>query len=123
MKAMILAAGRGTRMGALTEQRPKPLLELDRESLIERHVRRLAAAGVDEIVINVSYEAAQFEAALGDGGRWRVKIRYSLEGDPPLETGGGIVQALPWLAPGPFLLVNADVRRQQHPAWAVGRPG
>jgi MurNAc alpha-1-phosphate uridylyltransferase len=106
---MVLAAGRGTRMGALTATLPKPLLELAGESLIERHVRRLAAAGIAEVVVNVSYEAAQFEAALGDGSRWGVRLRYSREGEQPLETAGGIVHALEWLTPGPFLLVNADV--------------
>lgn len=109
MKAMILAAGRGVRMGALTVKTPKPLLGLGGESLIERHVRRLAAAGIGEIVVNVSYEAARFEAVLGDGARWGVRIRYSREGERPLETAGGIVRALAWLAPDPFVLVNADV--------------
>jgi len=109
MKAMILAAGRGTRMGALSEQRPKPLLDLGRESLLERQVRRLAAAGIRDLVINVSYNAAQIQAAIGDGSRWDARIRYSVESDPPLETGGGIIKALPLLGPAPFLVVNADV--------------
>jgi N-acetyl-alpha-D-muramate 1-phosphate uridylyltransferase len=109
MKAMILAAGRGTRMGALTDHRPKPLLMLERESLLERQVRRLAAAGFRDLVINVSYNAAQIRAAIGDGSRWNARILYSVESDPPLETGGGIVKALPLLGPEPFLVVNADV--------------
>jgi N-acetyl-alpha-D-muramate 1-phosphate uridylyltransferase len=109
MKAMILAAGLGTRMGVLTDGRPKPLLDLGGESLIERHVRRLAAAGVEELVINIARNGEQIQAALGDGARWRTRIRYSVESDPPLETGGGIVNALPLLGPEPFLVVNADV--------------
>jgi MurNAc alpha-1-phosphate uridylyltransferase len=109
MKAMILAAGRGTRMGALTDRQPKPLLPLGRESLLERQVRRLAAAGFRDIVINVSYNAAQIQTAIGDGSRWDARIRYSVESDPPLETGGGIIKALPLLGPEPFLVVNADV--------------
>jgi N-acetyl-alpha-D-muramate 1-phosphate uridylyltransferase len=106
---MILAAGRGERMGALTATCPKPLLEVAGVPLIERHLERLAACGVDEIVINLSYRGAQLRDRLGDGRRWRVSIRYSDEGEPPLETAGGIIEALPLLGEPPFLLVNADI--------------
>jgi MurNAc alpha-1-phosphate uridylyltransferase len=106
---MILAAGRGTRMGGLTDGRPKPLLSLGEESLLERHIRRLAVAGFRDIVINVSYAAAQIQEAIGTGERWNLSIRYSVEGEPPLETGGGIVNALPLLGAEPFVVVNADV--------------
>lgn len=109
MKAMLLAAGRGQRMGALTARCPKPLLEVGGEPLIARHLRRLAAADIDEIVINLSYGGAQIRDQLGDGSSFSVSISYSLEGEPPLETGGGIVHALPLLGSGPFILVNADV--------------
>jgi MurNAc alpha-1-phosphate uridylyltransferase len=109
MKAMVLAAGRGERMGALTAHRPKPLLEVDGVSLIERHVQRLAMCGVAEIVVNLSYRGAQIRERLGAGERFGVAIRYSDEGEPPLETAGGIVRALPLLGPSPFMLVNADV--------------
>jgi N-acetyl-alpha-D-muramate 1-phosphate uridylyltransferase len=109
MKAMVLAAGRGERMGALTANRPKPLLEIDGVSLIERHVQKLAACGVEEIVINLSYLGAQIRDRLADGKRFGLAIRYSDEGEPPLETAGGIVRALPLLGATPFLLVNADV--------------
>jgi MurNAc alpha-1-phosphate uridylyltransferase len=85
------------------------LLDLGNESLVERHVRRLALAGIDEIVINVARHGEQIQAQLGDGGRWGVRIRYSAEGETPLETGGGIVQALALLGRDPFLVVNADV--------------
>jgi MurNAc alpha-1-phosphate uridylyltransferase len=106
---MVLAAGRGERMGALTADRPKPLLEIGGVSLIERHLQRLAACGVDEIVVNLSYRGAQIRERLGRGERFGVAIRYSDEGEPPLETAGGIVRALPLLGAAPFLLVNADV--------------
>jgi MurNAc alpha-1-phosphate uridylyltransferase len=106
---MILAAGRGTRMGALTDERPKPLLDLGDESLLERHVRRLAAAGFRDIVINLSYSAARIQEAIGSGARWSANVEYSIEGEPPLETGGGIVKALPLLGTEPFVVVNADV--------------
>lgn len=106
---MMLAAGRGERMGALTALRPKPLLDVGGESLIERHLRRLAAAGFDEVVVNLSYRGAQIRAALGDGERFGLRLAYSEEGEPPLETAGGIIRALPLLGDAPFLLVNADV--------------
>jgi N-acetyl-alpha-D-muramate 1-phosphate uridylyltransferase len=106
---MILAAGRGERMGALTAMQPKPLLMIGDRSLIEHHVVRLAASGVNELVINLSYRGSEIRKRLGDGSRLGVSIAYSDEGEPPLETGGGIVQALPLLGAQPFLLVNSDV--------------
>jgi MurNAc alpha-1-phosphate uridylyltransferase len=109
MKAMLLAAGRGERMGALTATQPKPLLSVGNRSLIEHHVVRLAQSGVEEIVVNLSYGAAQIRQRLGNGSRYGVSIEYSEEGEPPLETGGGIVQALPLLGSEPFLVVNSDV--------------
>lgn len=109
MRAMILAAGRGTRMGGLTRSTPKPLLDVDGESLIERHLRRLAAAGVDDVVINLSYRGEQIRDALGAGERYDVRIHYSQEPAEPLETAGGIVNALPLLGDEPFVVVNSDV--------------
>jgi MurNAc alpha-1-phosphate uridylyltransferase len=109
MRAMILAAGRGERMGALTAAVPKPLLELDGESLIARQLRRLAKAGVDAAVINLSYRGMQIREALGDGARFGLGIRYSQEPEPPLGPAGGIVAALPLLGEDPFLLISADV--------------
>ena len=106
---MLLAAGRGERMGALTAEQPKPLLDVGGESLIARHLRRLTAAGFHDVVVNLSYRGAQIRAALGDGERFGLRIRYSEEGEPPLETAGGIIHALPLLGDAPFLLVNADV--------------
>lgn len=108
MKAMILAAGRGTRMAPLTDRCPKPLLELAGEPLIGHHIRKLAAAGVHDIVINHAYLGHMIEEALGDGSRWGVQISYSAE-TSALETGGGILQALPLLGEAPFLLINGDV--------------
>jgi len=109
MKAMILAAGRGERMGVLTASEPKPLLAVGGVPLIERHLGRLASSGFVEVVINLSYRGAQIRSRLRDGRRFGVVITYSDEGEPPLETAGGIVHALPWLGTGPFLLVNSDV--------------
>jgi MurNAc alpha-1-phosphate uridylyltransferase len=109
MKAMILAAGRGERMGVLTANEPKPLLIVGGVPLIERHLARLATAGFTDVVINLSYRGAQIRSRLRDGRRFGVAITYSEEGEPPLETAGGIVHALPWLGSGPFLLLNSDV--------------
>lgn len=106
---MILAAGRGERMRALTATQPKPLLTIGDRPLVEHHLMRLAASGIDEIVINLSYRGAQIREHLGDGSRFGVAIAYSEEGEPPLETAGGIVNALPLLGSAPFLLVNSDV--------------
>jgi N-acetyl-alpha-D-muramate 1-phosphate uridylyltransferase len=109
MKAMILAAGRGERMGVLTANEPKPLLEVAGVPLIERQLARLAASGFLEVVINLSYRGARIRSRLRDGRHFGVVITYSEEGEPPLETAGGIVHALPWLGSGSFLLVNSDV--------------
>ena len=107
--AMILAAGRGERLRPLTDITPKALLEIAGEPLIVRHLRALREAGIDNIVVNLSHLGEQIRDALGDGEAFGVQIRYSQEPSPPLETGGGIHQALPLLGPNPFWVVNADV--------------
>ncbi|WP_323123438.1 N-acetylmuramate alpha-1-phosphate uridylyltransferase MurU [Burkholderia alba] len=94
--AMIFAAGRGERMRPLTDLHPKPLLEAGGKPLIVWQIERLAAAGIRTIVINHAWLGAQIEAALGDGSRWGVQLRYSPEGEA-LETAGGIARALPLL--------------------------
>ena len=109
MKAMLLAAGRGERMRPLTDSIPKPLLKVGPRMLIERHLLALAAAGVHDIVVNLSWLGERIRAALGDGSQWGVTIHYSEEGPVPLETGGGIFQALPRLGPEPFVVVNGDI--------------
>lgn len=101
MRAMILAAGRGERMGAMTQHTPKPLLLVNGKYLISYAIESLAAAHIKDIVINVSYLGEQIMAALGDGTRYGVHIVYSQEATR-LETGGGIYQALPLLGPEPF---------------------
>ena len=109
MKAMILASGRGERMRPLTERTPKPLLEVGGKPLIEYHVEALRGAGIRQIVINHAWLGELFEAHLGDGHAYGVEIAYSAEGAVPLETGGGIKQALPLLGEHPFIVVNADI--------------
>lgn len=108
MKAMILAAGKGERMRPLTLHTPKPLLQVAGTALIEYHIRALAAAGFAELVINHAWLGEQIEAYLGDGRQFAVNIRYSPE-TQPLETGGGIFQALPLLGDQPFLVINGDI--------------
>lgn len=110
MKAMIFSAGKGERMRPLSEHTPKPLLYAGGKRLIERHLERLAALGVHDVVINTSWLAAQFPPALGDGTRWGLRLHYSDEGAEPLETGGGMHKALALLGDGaPFLAINGDI--------------
>ncbi|MGW8247665.1 MAG: N-acetylmuramate alpha-1-phosphate uridylyltransferase MurU [Acidiferrobacterales bacterium] len=108
MKAFILAAGRGERMRPLTDSIPKPLLTVGGEPLIVHTIRRLSAAGVSDLVVNVSHLADQIEAFLGNGAQWGVNINYSHE-EAALETAGGIINALPLLGDSPFILVNGDI--------------
>lgn len=108
MKVMLLAAGKGTRMLPLTAATPKPLLKAGGVTLIEQQIRKLAAQGFTEFVINHAWLGAQIEQALGDGSALGVSIQWSREGEP-LETAGGIVRALPLLGPQPFVVVNADI--------------
>jgi MurNAc alpha-1-phosphate uridylyltransferase len=108
MKAMILAAGRGERLRPLTERTPKPLLEVGGETLLGRHLARLARAGFERAVVNVSHLAEQIVARFGDGAQAGIGIAWSREAEP-LETAGGIAQARALLGEAPFLLVNADV--------------
>jgi MurNAc alpha-1-phosphate uridylyltransferase len=109
MRAMILAAGKGTRMRPLTDTTPKPLLKVGDHHLIEYHIMRLVQAGFNEIVINLSHLGEQIEQTLGSGSRYNACFFYSHEGNTPLETGGGIYHALPLLGKQPFLVVNGDV--------------
>lgn len=106
---MILAAGRGQRLAPLTDTLPKPLVEVGGTTLIERHIVRLCAAGLTDIVINVAHLGAMIEARLGDGAAYGARIVYSRESEGALETGGGIARALPLLGDAPFMVVNADV--------------
>jgi MurNAc alpha-1-phosphate uridylyltransferase len=109
MRAMILAAGRGERMRPLTDHTPKPLLTIAGKPLIQHHIEALAAAGIRDIVINLGWLGAAIPEALGAGERFGVRLRYSEEGFPALETAGGIRRALPLLGDGPFIVVNGDV--------------
>ncbi|WP_040521697.1 N-acetylmuramate alpha-1-phosphate uridylyltransferase MurU [Aliiglaciecola lipolytica] len=110
---MILAAGRGERMRPLTDHTPKPLLEVKGQPLIEYHLKKLAAAGIEHVVINHAWLGEQIVALLGDGSRYNLSIHYSAEPEA-LETAGGIVKALPLLKSllknqRYFTVINADI--------------
>ena len=109
MKALIFAAGLGERMRPLTDHTPKPLLRVAGMPLIEWHLQRLAALGIRDVVINTSWLAAQFPEQLGDGSLWNLRLHYLYEGPIPLETGGGMHNALPLLGDAPFLAINGDI--------------
>lgn len=110
-QAMILAAGKGTRMRPLTLETPKPLVEVAGQPLIVWHIKALQAIGVTDITINASWLADKLMDTLGDGAQYNVKLHWSVEGDEPLETAGGIFQALQTgkLRDEPFILVNSDI--------------
>ena len=108
MRVMILAAGRGERLRPLTDAVPKAMVPAGGNPLIAWHLERLAAAGYEEAVINVSHLAERIVEGLGDGRRYGLRITYSREREP-LETAGGIAHARALLGEAPFLLVNADI--------------
>jgi MurNAc alpha-1-phosphate uridylyltransferase len=110
MKAMILAAGLGTRMRPLTNKTPKPLLKVGGIPLIVWHIERLAHNDFKDIIINIAHLGYQIKDALGNGSQWGVNISYSDEqNEGALESAGGIVKALPLLGDETFLVLNADI--------------
>ncbi len=109
MKAMILAAGMGSRLKPLTDHTPKPLIKIQGRSLIEHHLVALQRIGIVDIVINVAYHGKLLMEFLGDGKKHGVNITYSFEENGPFGTGGGILHALPLLGNSPFLVISADI--------------
>jgi N-acetyl-alpha-D-muramate 1-phosphate uridylyltransferase len=105
---MILAAGRGNRMRPLTDLTPKPLLAVGGKPLLFRHLEKLAHAGFGTVTINHAHLGAQIEAAVGDGSRWKLQVRYSAEAEM-LETAGGIRNALALIGGPTFAVINGDV--------------
>ena len=104
--AMVMAAGLGKRMRPLTDSRPKPLVEVAGKPLIDHCLDKLRAAGVTKAVVNVHYLADMLEAHLAEVPG--LEIAVSDERNLLLETGGGLVQALPLIEADPFLAVNSD---------------
>jgi MurNAc alpha-1-phosphate uridylyltransferase len=105
-RAMIMAAGLGTRMRPLTNDRPKPMVTVRGRALIDHAIDRLVAAGVDLVVVNLHYKAQQLRDHLDK--RTDIKIVYSVETDELLGTGGGVVKALPNFSGEPFFILNSD---------------
>ncbi|MGE0752002.1 MAG: nucleotidyltransferase family protein [Variibacter sp.] len=105
-RAMVLAAGFGTRMRPLTDTRPKPLVEVGGRALLDHVLDRLADAGVETAVVNVHHFADQVEAHVA--ARKRPHVVISDERAEILGTGGGVVKALPILGEAPFFHVNSD---------------
>ncbi len=109
MRAMILAAGKGKRLRPLTATKPKPLVPLAGKPLIDYALASLSRAGVVNCVINLNYLGEQISNYVGSGERWGMQILYSRE-YLDLQTGGGVLKALPLLGGRqPFLLINADL--------------
>jgi NDP-sugar pyrophosphorylase family protein len=108
MKAMILAAGFGTRLRPMTETLPKPLVPVNGRPLIEYTLILLRSHGVREVVINLHHQGEKIREALGTGSNWGVRIAYSEEPEI-LGTGGGIKKAEPLLSDGPFWVINGDI--------------
>ncbi len=108
MRAMILAAGYGERMRPLTDHCPKPLLTAGDKALIEYQLLALRRADIEDVVINVAHMGEQIEQRLGDGSSYDLSIQYSRESSP-LETAGGIANALELLGEAPFLVINSDI--------------
>ena len=109
MKAMIFAAGLGTRFKPWTDKHPKPLAIINGKSLLERNILFLQQAGIFEVLVNVHHFAEQIIDAVETSDGWGSRITISEEIDEVLETGGGLKKAAWFLNSGPFALMNADI--------------
>lgn len=108
--AMILAAGFGNRLKPITDRVPKPLIKIGRETILEKHLRNLKKANISKVVINVSHLAEKIIKEVGDGSNYGLKIIYSHERKRPLETLGGILNALEFFKEADHLLIiNSDI--------------
>ncbi len=108
-RAIVLCAGRGERLRPLTDHTPKPLIEVGGETLLGRHLKRLASSGIREAVVNAAHLANQIVDYVGDGREFGLKATVVVEGTQALETGGGMLNALPHLGDEPFIAVNGDI--------------
>ncbi|HEV8243469.1 MAG TPA: nucleotidyltransferase family protein [Nitrospirales bacterium] len=107
MKAMLLAAGLGTRLRPLTDAIPKPLLPVAGQPILLWNLLLLKRHGITDVIINLHHLGEQIVQALGDGSRFGLRVAYSHE-PTLLGTGGGIKQAAPFLKDGSFLVLNGD---------------
>ena len=108
MKAMILAAGRGERLRPLTDDLPKALLPVANTTLIAHVLQQLRDAGIRDVVVNVCHLSQKIMDYCGNGSSFDVRIQYPVE-KTLLNTGGGILKALPLLGEDPFLVMSADI--------------
>lgn len=108
MNAVLLAAGRGTRLGELTASTPKPLLEVGGKTIIVRIIEGLRDAGVRDITVVVGYLAAEMEAALGDGSRWALTLRCIRQTEVN-GTATALRLARPFVGDGPFFAGWGDI--------------
>jgi len=108
MRAMILSAGFGKRLLPLTEHTPKALMVVADEPLIAHHLRKLATIGTERVVINLGHLGHKIRDYVGNGKQFELEVLYSEE-SPPLETGGGILKALPLLGSNPFIVCSVDI--------------
>lgn len=106
-KAMLLAAGLGTRLRPLTDETPKPMLPMDGHPLIAYNLGLLQNAGIRDVVINLHYFGEQITDYCGDGSQWGMRISYSEEPEI-LGSGGGLKNAAPFFGDSPFIAINAD---------------
>jgi NDP-sugar pyrophosphorylase family protein len=107
MKAVLLAAGKGTRLKPLTDDLPKVMIPANGKPILEYHVEILARAGIEEVFINLHYLPEAIPRHFGDGARWGVRIQYSYEPEI-LGTAGAVGKLSPLLRDGPFLVVYGD---------------
>jgi MurNAc alpha-1-phosphate uridylyltransferase len=114
---MVLAAGLGTRMRPLTEARPKPLLPLAGRTLLDHALDRIAEASIAKVVVNAHW----FPELIEEVCAARPNPPQVLREEPLLETGGGVVNALPLLGPGPFLVANGDAYWLDGPVSTIRR--
>jgi MurNAc alpha-1-phosphate uridylyltransferase len=108
-RAMILAAGLGTRFKPWTDQHPKALAPVNGKSLLQRNIEYLRQYGIEEVVVNVHHFADQIIEALKVNNGWGCRYRISDERAEVLETGGGLKKARPFLEGSPFVLMNVDI--------------
>ena len=108
MKAMVLAAGQGLRLAPLTRTTPKALVPVAGRPMIEYPLRLLRHYGISEIIVNLHHLGDQIESYLGDGAKLGLRIIYSKEPEL-LDTGGGLLKAMPFLRDGTFIVINTDV--------------
>jgi NDP-sugar pyrophosphorylase family protein len=113
MKAMILAAGQGTRLRPLTDTMPKALVPVAQRPMIEYSLLLLRHYGIAEIVINLHHHGDQIEKRLGNGNQLGLQISYSVESEL-LDTGGGLLKAKSFLQNDTFIVINTDVLIDLH---------